>query len=125
MIIEAFVKSLLPVFILSFAAGCVEPPDAPDSAAGNQNPRIITLIASPDRMRVGQSSNVTVVADDPDGQPLTYRWVASTGDIIGEGESIRYTASYCCAGPNFIQVTVADNAGGSMTKTLDIFIEYR
>jgi hypothetical protein len=124
-IIEGFVKLLLLFILLAFGVGCVEPPDAPNSAAGNQNPRIITLTASPDRMPVGQSSNVTVVADDPDGQPLTYRWVASTGDIIGEGESIRYTASFCCAGPNFIQVTVADNAGGSATKTLDIFIEYR
>jgi len=114
---------VLGVFIL-LSFSCVQPPDDAVSASGNRPPVIQSLAADPARFPVGASSTVTVTATDPDNQPLTYRWRASTGDIIGEGPTVRYTASFCCAGPNFVQVTVKDNAGGETTQNLDIFIEY-
>ena len=110
--------------IMVLVIGCAQPPEDPTSSGDNQNPIIQSLTADPAQLPVGASSNVTVVATDPDGQPLTYRWRASTGDIIGEGPTVRYTASFCCAGPNLISVTVKDNAGGSATQNVDIFIFY-
>lgn len=104
---------------------CVHPSDEAGSVAGNRNPIIQSLVVEPSVMDVGSSANVTVVATDPDNQPLTYKWSASTGDIIGEGAMVRYTASFCCSGPNLIRVTVRDNAGGSATQSVDIFINYR
>jgi hypothetical protein len=103
---------------------CVQPVSDPVNANGNRNPVIENLVADPAVFDVGASSVVTVTATDPDNQPLTYHWMASTGDIIGEGASVLYTASFCCAGPNLISVTVKDNAGGSAKQTVDIFINY-
>jgi Bacterial Ig domain len=108
--------------LLTFS--CVHPPDDPISLAGNRPPVIQSLAADPPRFPVGASASVTVTATDPDNQPLTYRWRASTGDIIGDGPTVLYSASFCCAGPNFVQVTVRDNAGGEATQSVDIFIEY-
>lgn len=111
--------SMLIVF-----AGCVQPPEPAANAAGNRNPVIARLVADPPVINVGSSSNITVEATDPDNNLLTYRWSASTGDIIGEGPSVRFTASFCCRGPNLVKVTVNDNAGGSTTQSVDVFINY-
>ena len=112
---------MAPLFVL---ASCVHPEETgvnPDAAA---NPVIVTLSADPTAISVGQSSTITVVANHPQGKPLSYRWGATTGDIIGSGESVRFSASFCCAGPNYVTVTVVDNAGGSATKNVDVFIFY-
>ena len=113
------------LLILCFVlAGCVQPPDDTVSAGGNRSPVINRLTASPPQIAVGESSTIRCEATDPDNSPLTYRWWASTGDIIGEGEEVRFSASFCCAGPNFVEVTVKDNAGGSVTQRIDVFIFY-
>lgn len=105
-------------------AGCVQPTSGDGGSPGNRNPIIQSLTADPAAIDVGSSSTITVVATDPDNQPLTYRWSASTGDIIGEGASVRFSASFCCRGPNYVEVTVKDNAGGSATQRVDVFINY-
>ncbi len=116
------------LFTAAFAIllpGCVQPPTGSGSAAGNRNPVIESFIATPSAIDVGSSATITVIASDPDNQPLSYRWSASTGDIIGEGSSVRFSASFCCTGPNYVEVTVRDNAGGSTTAQVDVFINYR
>jgi len=112
---------LAPLVVL---AGCVQPEDTGVNPAANSNPIIENLTAEPPVLFVGESSTLTVMATHPQGKPLTYRWGASTGDIIGSGPSVRFTASFCCAGPNYVTVTVLDNAGGSATKTVDVMIYY-
>jgi len=112
------------LLLTCFFAGCVQPPDDPVSAGGNRPPIINRLTATPPQIPVGESSSIRCEATDPDNSTLTYRWWASTGDIIGEGEEVRFSASFCCAGPNFVEVTVKDNAGGSVTQRIDVFIFY-
>ena len=112
------------VLVLLARTGCVQPPEPELNSGGNRNPVITSLTADPPVINVGTSSNVAVEATDPDNNPLTYHWSASTGDIIGEGPSVRFTASFCCRGPNFVKVTVKDNAGGSATQSVDVFINY-
>jgi hypothetical protein len=113
---------MLPYFTL--VTSCVQPPEPTGNVGGNRNPVIRSLIAEPPSISVGSSSTVTVDAMDPDHDPLTYRWSASTGDIIGEGSSVRFTASFCCAGPNYVKVTVSDNSGGNVSQMVDVFISY-
>jgi hypothetical protein len=116
---------MMVILSLIFAlSGCVQPESDPVNANGNRNPVIESLVADPTTFNVGASATVTVIATDPDNNPLTYQWRASTGDIIGEGPAVLYSASFCCAGPNLIWVTVKDNAGGSVSQSVDIFINY-
>ena len=117
-------KRLPFLFLISIMAGCVQPPDDSVSAGGNRPPVITNLTAVPPEISVGRSSTIRCEATDPDNNPLTYRWSASTGDIIGEGAEVRFSASYCCAGPNYVEVTVKDNAGGAATQRVDVLIYY-
>ncbi len=117
-------KKLFVIPLSLLALSCVQPTADAVNSAGNRITVIQSLIADPPAINVGSSSTVTVNATDPDNQPLTYKWSASTGDIIGEGASVRFSASFCCRGPNFVKVTVRDNAGGSTTQSVDVFINY-
>jgi hypothetical protein len=112
------------LMLTAMLMSCVQPTSDDASVSGNRNPVIESLTASPPVINVGSTTTVSVTASDPDNQPLSYKWVASTGDIIGEGASVRFSASYCCAGPNYVRVTVKDNAGGSTTQQVDVFINY-
>jgi hypothetical protein len=110
---------LATVFLIG---GCVQPELDPVLQGGNRLPVISSLVADPPEITVGESSNITVVASDPDNDPLTYRWSSSTGDVIGEGPSVRFSAAFCCAGPNYVQVAVRDNGGGSATEKVHVLI---
>ncbi len=109
---------------LCILVSCVQPEETAVNADADSNPVIVSLTADPPEISVGQSSTITVDASHPQGKPLTYRWGATTGDIIGSGPSIRFSASFCCAGPNYVTVTVLDNAGGSSMQNVDVFIYY-
>ncbi|MBM2841348.1 MAG: hypothetical protein HW412_1876 [Bacteroidetes bacterium] len=119
------VRAHLLALALVLFFGCVQPPDDPVSAAGNRKPIIQSLTADPANIPVGSTSTITIAASDPDNNPLTYRWSASSGDIIGEGSTVRFTASFCCTGPNLVKATVKDNAGGESSQSVDVFIFYR
>lgn len=109
------------VVLLGLAlSGCVQPVEEGSGSGGNRDPVIQSLAADPIGIPTGGLTTITVVADDPDNQPLTYSWSATSGDFLGEGASVRYTASYCCAGLNQIRVTVRDNAGGISSREMAI-----
>jgi hypothetical protein len=111
------------VIVLGFVlAGCAQPVDEGSGAGGNRDPVIRSLVADPIGIGTGGLTTITVEADDPDNQALTYSWSATSGDFLGEGASVRYTASYCCVGMNQIRVTVRDNAGGSASREISIIV---
>lgn len=118
-------KFLGLIALMLVLAGCAQPPDGPAGTEGNRNPVIQSLSVDPFQIVVGTTATLTVVAIDPDNNPLTFRWSASTGDIIGDGATVRFTASYCCVGLNLVQVTVRDNAGGETSQSADVYISYR
>jgi hypothetical protein len=109
--------------VLSAAlGGCIQPVDEGGGTGGNRDPVIRSLEADPIGIGTGGLTTITVVADDPDNQALTYSWSATSGDFLGDGASVRYTASYCCVGVNQIRVTVRDNAGGSTSREIPISV---
>jgi hypothetical protein len=111
-------KILLIVVLL--VIGCVQP-DINQSATGpNANPVITDLTAIPSTSTVGEIVTVTSVASDPDGDPLSYEWYMTAGDLLGDGPVVRYIATYCCVGVNTVRVTVKDGRGGSATRFIDV-----
>lgn len=112
---------LLGVFALLLSA-CVQP-DVTDSASGpNSNPIIKSLTADPPRSFVGRIVTLTVEAEDPDGDELSYSWFMTAGDIYREGPVVSYVVTYCCVGINSVTVTVSDGRGGTATKTIEVEI---
>ncbi len=87
----------------------------------NQPPVISSLTAEPQSLPPGGSSTITVVASDPDGDPLSFSWSASGGSISGSGAQVTWTAPEV-AGTYTVTVTVSDGKGGSDSASVSISV---
>jgi len=96
--------------MLVVSAGCPAP---------NQAPAITGLSASPASVAPGDSSTITCVATDPDGDTLTYDWSASDGTISGTGSIVNWVAPGW-EGTFIISVTVDDGRGGTDSDSLNV-----
>lgn len=100
--------------------------DAPTDP--HNNPPVITsLTADPDTFYMGNSTIITVTANDPDGDALNYNWEAHGQDLLpigGESNTIEFTN--CC--PVFepamavILSIVDDGRGGETSDSIDVWI---
>jgi len=89
----------------------------------NQPPVVKALSANPVVLSAGQTSEVTVVAADPDGDRLTFEWAADLGYLTGQGAEVIYAAPLCCASWATVRVTVNDGNGGVAHETVTLTIE--
>lgn len=88
---------------------------------GNSNPVINSLTAAAQAIWQSGSTQITVAASDPDGDPLTYTWSANGGNINGAGTSVLFTAP-SSGGRYTVTVTVRDSGGGQATRTITITV---
>jgi len=79
--------------------------------------------SSPNELAAGGTSTLTVVASDPNNDPLTYLWSATDGTVTGNGPSVSYKA------PNTtideivkVTVTISDGRGGTITDNVVILV---
>jgi hypothetical protein len=86
----------------------------------NQSP-IIKFLNAPSKFSISSTSEIVCVADDPDGNELTYSWTASSGRIAGQGAVVNWTAPVA-AGDCTIGVQVDDNKGGVAHQTVTIAV---
>ncbi len=90
--------------------------------APNQPPVISSLTANYEgEINPGDSYQIECIAQDPDGDELTYAWTAYDGTISGEGPTVTWTApdEY---GTYTIMVEVSDGRDGIATEQLTIEI---
>lgn len=87
----------------------------------NQPPLIVKLTSEKPRIRVWTTTTIQCVAEDPDGDTLTYGWTAPKGKIQGEGSTVGWTAPGD-SGEYTVTITaiVEDVKGGKATKSIDI-----
>lgn len=87
----------------------------------NQPPVIVKLTSEKTRIRVWTTTTIQCVAEDPDGDTLTYGWAAPKGKIQGEGSTVGWTAPGD-SGEYTVTITaiVEDVKGGKATKSIDI-----
>jgi len=94
---------------------------AVEVAVINSAPSVSAVTVSPASVSRGQSAAVTVTANDPDGDPLTYSYRVSGGTIQGAGANVTWTAPNA-AGTYSITVTVADVQGGTAERTVNVSV---
>jgi len=99
------------------------------SAALSSPPTIESLIVTPKghkylkeddggyKVGKAKSCDIECVAFDPNGDELSYEWLADGGDISGEGSIITWTAPDS-AGEVTVTVTVSDAAGSMVSKSI-------
>lgn len=87
----------------------------------NKDPLIKSVTAIPSEISVNDTTTLTVIAEDPDGDILAFRWQSNgVGQFISDaGEEVRWIA------PNFsgrfpIEVQVTDENGGKATDDVSV-----
>jgi outer membrane protein OmpA-like peptidoglycan-associated protein len=71
-------------------------------------------------VEVGKTSTVTADAQDPDGDPLTYRWTTGSGTLSSPTNRQTPWTAPNVEGPVRVTVTVSDGKGGTATDTVTI-----
>ena len=89
------------------------------TVAPNEPPVITKLRAKPTTVLVDHSITITCVANDPEGDPLTYSWSTTSGSISGTGDVVTWTAPGSI-GQSTIKVTVNDERGGTATRSVTV-----
>ena len=78
----------------------------------NQPP---TISCSTDRSPImpGERTGITATASDPDGDPLTYSYTATGGQVTGDGPKATFDSTGLSAGSYTVKCSVSDGRGGT------------
>jgi len=91
------------------------------TVGANQPPQISSLVANPSNILYANSTTITCIASDPDGDVVRYSWSASEGSVSGVGEKVTWVAPN--KGGNFnITVLVSDGKGGETTGNVMVTV---
>ncbi len=92
----------------------------------NSPPVIQSMTADPDTFYAGDSTIVTVVATDPDGDILQYFWEARKLERIGgQGNTVMLEACDCeirVPTDDIVIATVTDGRGGEVLDSVSVHI---
>jgi len=69
------------------------------------------------KLRIWRTVTIQCIAEDPEGDKLSYVWSATGGKIQGQGDTVGWIAPGV-AGEYTITVTVRDDRGGQATSSL-------
>ena len=116
------IRAIVPILLLAALvdAGCVSRKITTTSPTGDF--RIVSVTADPDTVPLYGQAVITCAVDNPSGSALSYSWNAYRGSIVGQGATARYFGSYCCAGTDWVLVTVRDNLGAADTHLLTMTV---
>jgi outer membrane protein OmpA-like peptidoglycan-associated protein len=71
-------------------------------------------------VEVGKTSTVSADAQDPDGDPLTYRWAANSGSFATPTNRQTAWTAPMVVGPVPVTVTVSESRGGTASASVTI-----
>src|SRR5260221_7339224 len=95
------------------------PPPPPPRPAANRPPPVHPR-GEPRTASLGWTSTVTADAQDPDGDPLTYRWSAPAGSLTSASARQTPWTAPMVEGPVPVIVRVDDGKGGSASDVVTI-----
>ena len=111
-------KHLHRLFILIFVIGITT-----TCKKENQQPSIKSKTASPQTIKTGETTQLTCVATDPDGDQLTYLWSSTKGTFPNGiiGESVSWVAP---EEPENYTISITVNDGKNITQgTVNITVD--
>jgi len=86
-------------------------------------PPVMTCSADRSSVLIGERVNITAVASDPDGDPLTYSWRTNGGQIVGSGASVVLDTSGLAAGRYTVTGRVDDGRGGAADCSASVDVQ--
>ena len=102
----------------------VTPPAAPPVAPQNRPPTVKAQ-CDPCTVYVGETSQLTATANDPDGDTLAYQWTAPTGKLDQPTTPKPIWTAPMQVGSVPVTVTVNDGKGGTASDTVTIQVIQR
>jgi hypothetical protein len=87
----------------------------------NNDPIINSLTANPRKIHLGTDSEISCDAFDPDGDEISYVWLAEQGSFSGSGSQVVWTAPNQ-VGNYFLKCSVEDTFGGLTTDSLEVSV---
>lgn len=96
------------------------PPPPPPAPPAANRPPTVKARCEPCIVEVGKSSTVTADANDPDGDPLKYKWSTPTGTLANNADRQTLWTAPMQEGSVPVTVTVDDGKGGTATDTVTI-----
>ena len=71
----------------------------------------------------GERTGITATASDPDGDPLTYSYSATAGQVTGEGPKAQFDSTGLAAGSYTVKCSVSDGRGGTADASADVDVQ--
>ena len=98
---------------------------ATDIAVGKRPNRPPVISCAPERspINAGERVNIVSTASDPDGDPLTYSYTATGGQISGNGPSAQFDSTGLAAGSYSITCTADDGRGGRTSAPTSVTVQ--
>jgi outer membrane protein OmpA-like peptidoglycan-associated protein len=87
------------------------------------HPPTITCSASPTTVPLGQKSQITAIASDPDNDPLTFTWQASSGHVVGTGAQVQFDSTGVQPGRYTVSGQVSDGRGGTADCKVEVDVQ--
>jgi outer membrane protein OmpA-like peptidoglycan-associated protein len=84
-----------------------------------------TISCAPDRTPIlpGDRATITSTASDPDGDPLTYSYTASGGQIVGSGPKVEFDSAGLQPGSYNVKCSVSDGKGGTADASTNVDVQ--
>ena len=91
------------------------------------HPPTVAVTANPVKVFAGSNDSIVLQAqgNDPDNDPLTYKWSATGGAIEGTGPEVRWNSNGVKEGSYTVTVTADDARGGTASATTNLAVEQK
>jgi outer membrane protein OmpA-like peptidoglycan-associated protein len=88
----------------------------------NQPP---TISCATDRSPImpGEQTGITATASDPDGDPLTYSYSATAGQVSGDGAKAQFDSTGLAPGSYTVKCSVGDGRGGTADASTNVDVQ--
>ncbi|HEY6128940.1 MAG TPA: Ig-like domain-containing protein [Candidatus Acidoferrum sp.] len=88
----------------------------------NQPP---TISCATDRSPImpGERTGITATASDPDGDPLTYSYSATGGQVTGNGPKAEFDSTGLAPGSYTVKCSVSDGRGGTADASTNVDVQ--
>jgi len=106
------------LFVAVYVSACGSTLTAPEVSPANNNPAITKIEYMKDIFN-GAETELNCLAEDSDGDQLTYTWTAEKGAVSGSGSRVSWMPP-ADLGTYPIKVTVKDAKGGEASERIEI-----
>jgi opacity protein-like surface antigen len=86
-------------------------------------PPVISCATDRSPIMPGERTGITATASDPDGDPLTYSYAPTGGQIVGTGGKVQFDSTGLQPGSYTVKCSVSDGRGGTADANTNVDVQ--